>query len=67
MPAACAEFAAVHGEELVRGGLRDELLFHLFGLWDFNLLTKARPRLGLFARSKLQYMIKNRYQLISAN
>eukprot|EP00293_Proteomonas_sulcata_P002284 CAMPEP_0184325068 /NCGR_PEP_ID=MMETSP1049-20130417/138443_1 /TAXON_ID=77928 /ORGANISM="Proteomonas sulcata, Strain CCMP704" /LENGTH=293 /DNA_ID=CAMNT_0026647023 /DNA_START=98 /DNA_END=979 /DNA_ORIENTATION=+ len=37
---ACEAFATHYTEQLISGGLRDELLFHLFALWDFNLVDK---------------------------
>jgi len=39
---ACETFARHFGSELVSKGLRDELLFHMFALWDFNLIGKAQ-------------------------
>lgn len=41
---ACTTFAKHFGPELLRQGLRDELLFHMFALWDFNLLDQFNIR-----------------------
>ncbi|EKX34457.1 hypothetical protein GUITHDRAFT_53381, partial [Guillardia theta CCMP2712] len=38
VPVACETFARNFGQQLIEQGLRDELLFHLFALWDFNLV-----------------------------
>ena len=34
-------------EELWKQGLRDELLFHMFALWDFNLLDQSNVRVNV--------------------
>jgi hypothetical protein len=39
---ACQTFARHYGEQLWQEGLRDELLFHMFALWDFNLLDQSQ-------------------------
>mmetsp|Transcript_50976 Transcript_50976/g.82454 ORF Transcript_50976/g.82454 Transcript_50976/m.82454 type:complete len:85 (+) Transcript_50976:81-335(+) len=41
---ACSTFAKHFGLELCRQGLRDELLFHMFALWDFNLVDQSHIR-----------------------
>eukprot|EP00802_Teleaulax_amphioxeia_P016171 Tamp_16283.p1 GENE.Tamp_16283~~Tamp_16283.p1 ORF type:complete len:362 (+),score=109.71 Tamp_16283:150-1088(+) len=38
---ACETFATHYGHDLWKQGLRDELLFHMFALWDFNLLDQS--------------------------
>lgn len=38
---ACETFARHYGAEMWREGLRDELLFHMFALWDFNLVDQS--------------------------
>ena len=40
VPQACDAFATHYADQLLEEGLRDELLFHLFALWDFNLVDK---------------------------
>jgi hypothetical protein len=39
---ACQTFARHYAEQLWQEGLRDELLFHMFALWDFNLLDQSQ-------------------------
>ena len=44
MPVACLAFARKHAARLRAEGLRAELAFHLFALWDFNLLDRHDVR-----------------------
>ena len=39
---ACETFARNYAPQLLQQGLRDELLFHMFALWDFNLLGHSQ-------------------------
>jgi len=50
MPRACQRFVVMYRKELLEAQLRNELLMHLFTLYDFNLVTPTDvlKTVGLF-------------------